>query len=162
MRNCINNTACKQTGSREFGYYTRTPAQEVQLPVLVNSQGKPITPGSRIYMPENPVINSQMTIGILGFTSNGGSISNAIAKPVGLNVNAVGLAEFLLITLCDKNGTELIKRMPYNELCFRQRKFLPVFAHIATHRSYFSVTNGAPAITLNAVANLVYFLRPLK
>jgi hypothetical protein len=160
MKDFMRNTG-NDTGSNSFAYYTREASQIVQLPVLVNSFGNPLTPGKRIYMPENPIINGQMTIGLLAYNANFGNISNNVANPPGANVGAVGLAEFLLVTFCDINGVELLKRMPYNELCRVNRKYLPVFSKIATHRSYFSVTNSAPVLSAPAVANIVYFLRPL-
>lgn len=153
-----------RTNSKQIGYYLRPSKQLVQLPVVVNSFNKLLTPGSRVYMPSNPIINNSIVIGINAFNVQAGNISTEVSNPNGANVGALGLSEFLLVTFCNAKGEELIKNIPYNALqTFSSlRKYLPTYLNICTQRSYFSVTNAAPVLSATQVANINYFLMPLQ
>lgn len=149
--------------NKQLNFYLRPAKLIQQLPVTVNTISQPLIPGERLYLPDNPIINSMVTIGILAYSTQIAGISNTVAKPQpGINVGALAFDDYLTLTLCDKNGVELIKNMPYKGLANAEKKYNPVLLKVNTRRSYFKLNNAAPALGSNLVANIVFYLRDLN
>lgn len=161
MRNFTANT-----GNKQIAFYLRPFVQQIQVPVIVCDINKPLQSGARLYLPDVPQVSSNMTMGLGVYLSNSPrntpDISPEVARPVnGVNVSFFDLDKYLLLTLCDKNGVELFKRIPIRNLQMFLNKPRPYIGQICTHRSYFQVTSQAPTFGSLQIANLVFFTVPI-
>jgi len=160
-------TFTPSTGNRDLIPYLKRPADIIQVPVIVNDFNRPLLPGNRLYLPSVPIVQSSMTIGILSYSTNAlrdsPEISTEVARPVnGVNVGQFGLDAYLYLTLCNAQGVELFKSIPYLSLIATLRKYKPYTGQICLFKSYFKVASGAPVFGSLQIANLQFFTVPIK
>jgi hypothetical protein len=117
-------------------------------------------------MPDNKEIFSRITMGLVSFPSVNQRVQgapqgpDAYPYPAGsLTAESLGLDFYLMLTLCDKNGSILFNKIPLRSLANVLRKFRPYSGNICTFKSYYQLTNAPIIATADPiVSNVGFFL----
>jgi hypothetical protein len=156
----------RSTGNKDFDFYLRGQNSVIQVCTVLKSKTDAtgaVRPGVKYYMPANKDIESATTIGIQFFKDLKGTpgLSDVYPYPAGsVTVTALGLDQYLTVTLCDADGVILFNRVPVVDFIATLRKVKAYTGKICTYKSYFQLTN-APVINTSEpiVVNLAFFLR---
>lgn len=155
-----------KTQSRSFDWYTRRPSEIVFLTTVLKSRTNvtgAVRPGVRYYLPDSKVIFDKITMGLAFYPLPGKGFpggSSGYPYPAGsVTVQALGLDQYLTLTLVDKNGSILFNNIPVSSLVNTLRKFRPYSGRICTYKSYFQLTNAPVINTADPiVCNIAFFL----